>query len=56
MFLHHNIHKYTLTLLRHNQIDHILVDRRCHSSITVQSLTMMLTIVWWLQKLVREQI
>jgi hypothetical protein len=36
MFLHRNIHKYTLTYpdgKTHNQTDHILLDRRWHSSI-----------------------
>ena len=36
MFLHRNIHKYTWTSQdgkTHNQIDHILIDRRRHSSI-----------------------
>jgi len=36
MFLHQNIHKYTWTSpdgKTHNQIDHILRDRRWHSSI-----------------------
>jgi len=36
MFLHQNIHKYTWTSpygKTHNQIDHILTDRRWHSSI-----------------------
>jgi hypothetical protein len=35
MFPHCDIHKYTGHLLgeRHNQIDHVLIDRRRHSSI-----------------------
>jgi hypothetical protein len=36
MFRHRNIHKYTWTSLdekTHNQIDHILIDRRRHSSV-----------------------
>ncbi|PNF30195.1 hypothetical protein B7P43_G08421 [Cryptotermes secundus] len=36
MFPHRNIHKYTLTspdMKIHNQIDHILIGRRWHSSI-----------------------
>ena len=36
MFLHRNIHKYNWTSPGgkiHNQIDHILIDRRWHSSI-----------------------
>ena len=36
MFLHRNIHKYTWTSparRTHNQTDHILTDRRWHSSI-----------------------
>jgi endonuclease/exonuclease/phosphatase family metal-dependent hydrolase len=36
MFPHRNTHKYTWTSpdgKTHNQIDHILIDRRCHSSV-----------------------
>ena len=36
MFPHRNIHKYTCTSSdgkTHNQIDHILIDRRWHSSV-----------------------
>ena len=38
MFLYQNIHKYSWTTpdgKTHNQIDHILTDRRWHSSILV---------------------
>ena len=36
MFHHRNIHTYSWTSLdgkTHNQIDHVLIDRRCHSSV-----------------------
>jgi hypothetical protein len=36
MFQHHNIHKFTWTSpdgKAHNQIDHIFIDRRRHSSV-----------------------
>jgi hypothetical protein len=34
-FPHHNVHKFTWTSdgKTHNQIDHILIDRRRHSSV-----------------------
>jgi len=58
MFLHQNIHKYTLTSLggkTHNQIDHVLIERRwirvymmCEVS---RELTVILITIWWLQKL-----
>jgi len=42
MFLHQNIHKYTWTSPNgktHNQIDHILIERRWHlSMVEVQSI------------------
>jgi len=57
MFLHQNIHKYTWTSPNgktHNQIDHILIDRRRHSSILdVQSFRGAdcdTDHYWWLQK------
>jgi len=35
MFPHHNIHKYTWTSdeKMHSEIDHVLIDDRCHSSV-----------------------
>jgi len=36
MFPHRNIHKYTWTsadVKTHNQIDHVLIDKRWHSSV-----------------------
>ena len=56
MFPQRNIRKNTWTSTdrkTHNQIDHILIDRRRHSSILdVQSfreLTVILITIWWLQ-------
>jgi endonuclease/exonuclease/phosphatase family metal-dependent hydrolase len=53
MFPHSKIHKYTWTSPEgntHNQIDHILVDRRRHSSILyvrfLEGLTVILTTIW----------
>jgi hypothetical protein len=56
MFLHRNIHKYTRTSPEgkaHNQIDHVFMDRRRHSSTLdarmpdlSEGLTVILTTVW----------
>jgi len=61
MFQHRNIHNYTWASpdgKTHNQIDHILIDRRLRSSILdVQvsgELTVIPVTVWWLQKLGRD--
>jgi len=60
MFPHQNIHKYTWTFpdeKTHNQIDHILKDRRWHSNILhVQFFdgAMILITIWWLQKLGKD--
>jgi endonuclease/exonuclease/phosphatase family metal-dependent hydrolase len=59
MFPHRNIHKYTWTSPHgktHNQIDHVLIDRRRHSSIRNLSgeLTVILITIWWFQKLGKD--
>ena len=61
MFLRRNIHKYTWTSpdgKTHNQIDHVLIDRRWHSNITdckvSGELTVILISIWWLQKSGKE--
>jgi hypothetical protein len=55
MLPHRNIQKYIWTSpdgKTHDQIDHILIDRRWHSSILdVPSLIVILISIWWLQKL-----
>jgi hypothetical protein len=51
-----NIHKYTWTSpdgQTHNQIDHILIDRRWHLKFceVLEELIVTLITIWWLQKL-----
>ena len=55
MFPHRNLHKYTWTSPDgriHNQIDHILIDRRWHSNITDyevsgERIVTLINIWWW---------
>ena len=61
MFLHRNIHKYTWISLdgkTHNQVDHILTNRKWHSSVldyeVAGELTAILITFWWLK--VRERL
>ena len=56
MFRHQNIHKYIWTSpdgKTHNQIDHILIDKRWLSNIldvrSFRELTMIPIIIWWLK-------
>jgi hypothetical protein len=56
MFPHRKIHKYTWTSpdwKTHNQIDHILVDRRRNSNVldvrSVRAADVILTTIWWWQ-------
>jgi len=58
MFPHRNIHKYTWTTpdwKTHNQIDHISIDKRRHSSILdthfSEEMNVILITTCWLQKL-----
>jgi hypothetical protein len=54
MFPHRNIHKYTLMSpdgKTHNQIDHMLVDRRRHSNVldfrSLWQQIVIVTTIWW---------
>jgi hypothetical protein len=61
IFPHRNIHKFTWTSpdgKTEKQIDHTLADRRWHlSALDVRSFRaadVILTTIWWWQKLVRD--
>jgi hypothetical protein len=61
MLLHRNIHEYKRTSPdgnTHNQIYHILIDRRWLSSMldyeVSGELTVILTTIWWVQKLGKD--
>jgi hypothetical protein len=62
IFQHRNFHKYTWTTpdgKTHNQIGHILIDRRRHSSVldvrSFRAADCDRTTIWWWQTLGREQ-
>jgi len=57
MLPHGNIDKYTWTSpdgKTHNQIDHMLIDRRWHSSEVSGELIVILITIWWLQRLRKD--
>jgi len=61
MLPHRNIHKYTWTSpdgKTHKEIDHLLINRRWHSSVldvrSFRYVTVILITIWWLQKLGKD--